>query len=403
MTQQNSGGWQYLPNQSGYSSAWAQPTFAVPVTRPQAEVSHLPVAAARPLQQFGGWMLTALFAGMGVLLLLLIAYFLFALGLYASIVGVMLALIPLGVVFYFVRLIDKWEPEPKRLLLFAIAWGAIASVAISLLVDLLFQVSFGGLPDVVGAVVQAPIVEELAKGLGLLLIFLIARNYIDGPVDGVVYGALIGAGFAFTENIQYFAVSLIQGGGAELTFTFIVRGIFSPFAHAMFTSVLGYCIGLAARQGARGSKLTSLLGLGVIGAIALHAFWNGSAVFGDFFLLYITMQVPLFIGMILGVIGLRREEARLTHARLSEYAAAGWFTVGEVEMLATRNGRKHGLIWAANLRGNRTSLMREFIRDATTLAAARQRIVTGRDPHAPALEQELLARTTAIRAALLSF
>ena len=55
--------------------------------------------------------------------------------------------------------------------------------------------------------VQAPIVEEVGKGLGLLLLFVTARRAFDGPVDGVVYGALIGAGFALTENIQYFAIS----------------------------------------------------------------------------------------------------------------------------------------------------------------------------------------------------
>ena len=78
----------------------------------------------------------------------------------------------------------------------------------------------------------------------------------------------------------------------------------------------------------------------MIGAMALHALWNGSAVFGDFFMLYLTLQVPLFVGFILGIIALRREEARLTRSRLGDYAAAGWFTSQEVDMLATGAGRK---------------------------------------------------------------
>ena len=76
--------------------------------------------------------------------------------------------------------------------------------------------------------------------------------------------------------------------------------------------------------------------------MSLHALWNGSAVFGDFFLLYLTLQVPLFVGFILGIIALRREEARLTRSRLGDYAAAGWFTPQEVDMLATGPGRKAG-------------------------------------------------------------
>ena len=251
--------------------------------------------------------------------------------------------------------------------------------------------------EVLRAVVQAPIVEEVGKGLGLLLLFATARRAFDGPVDGVVYGALIGAGFAFTENIQYFAIAFIEGGAVDLTTTFFVRGILSPFAHAMFTSVTGLALGLAARRGARfGAALGPWL-LGLTGAVLLHAFWNGSAVFGDFFQLYMTLQIPLFVIFILGVLGLKREEARLTRNRLGDYAVAGWFTPQEVEMLASSGGRRAGLAWARTLSGDRTAIMKEFINDATALAAARQRGISGRDPRAAEDEQVLLARTAAAR------
>src|SRR5690606_18269532 len=142
----------------------------------------------------------------------------------------------------------------------------------------------------------------------------------DGPVDGVVYGALVGAGFAFTENVQYFAVSLIEGGGAELTATFVVRALMSPFAHAMFTALTGYAIGRVARRGGSAASAFGAGCFGLIGAIALHAFWNGSAVYADFWAMYVTLQVPLFIGFILAIVALKREEARLTLERLGDYA-----------------------------------------------------------------------------------
>jgi hypothetical protein len=248
--------------------------------------------------------------------------------------------------------------------------------------------------------VQAPIVEEFAKGLGVYLIFLTARRAFDGPVDGVVYGALVGAGFAFTENIQYFAISFIEGGVGDVSATFFVRGILSPFAHVMFTSVTGFALGLAARRGANAGRALGPWLAGMLGAIALHALWNGSAVFGDFFVLYLTLQVPLFVGFILGIIALRREEARVTRSRLGDYAAAGWFTAQEVDMLATGSGRRAALAWARGLGGDRTRLMRGFIADSTALAAARQRAISGRDAHAREDEHALLARTTAARAAM---
>jgi RsiW-degrading membrane proteinase PrsW (M82 family) len=287
--------------------------------------------------------------------------------------------------------------------IFAIAWGAVAAVGLTLLFDIVLTLAVGFRDDALAAVVQAPIVEEFWKGLGVFLIFLVARRAFDGPIDGVVYGALVGAGFAFTENIQYFAISLIEGGGGELTVTFVVRALLSPFAHAMFTALTGFAIGLAARRHASAGRALGPGLLGLLGAILLHALWNGSAMFADFFALYFTLQVPLFVGFIIGIVALRREESRLTRARLGEYAAAGWFTPEEVTMLATPAGRKVGMAWAARLRGDRRPLMREFIKDATALASVRQRAITGRDPLAAEDERALLIRTRATRAALLAY
>lgn len=347
-----------------------------------------------------------LFALLAVLLVALVGYFLTFLGPGASVIGMIVALVPFAVVLIAVRIIDRWEPEPRGLVVFAIAWGAVASVGIALLADLGVTLLIGNSDsvarDLFSNVVQAPVVEEVAKALGLLLIFFTARHAIDGPVDGIVYGALVGAGFAFTENIQYFAISYLDGGAEDLTGTFFVRGILSPFAHAMFTAVTGFALGLAARRGARGGRAVGALGLGLIGAIALHAFWNGSAMLGDFFALYLTLQVPLFIGFMIGILALRREEARLTHARLAEYASAGWFTAQEVDMLATPSGRRDAMRWAKTLRNDRSAIMRSFIADATALAAARQRAISGRDAAAAEDETVLLKRTAAARASLLS-
>ncbi|GAB3599824.1 PrsW family intramembrane metalloprotease [Microbacterium tumbae] len=386
-----------------YASALAQPVVYTP---PAAPAPPAPAAAipALPMPVRKGRTVSVwLFGVLGFVLLALIAYFVWALGAVASTVGLVLALIPLTIVFLGVRLIDRWEPEPKAVVFFAVAWGAIAAVGLTLLVGVGIESAAGPIPLELSAVIQAPIVEEFFKGVGVFLIFLIARRTFDGPIDGIVYGALVGAGFAFTENIQYFALSLLDGGGEQLTVTFVLRGLMSPFAHAMFTSLTGFAIGLAARRGASAGGVLGAGLLGLLGAIVLHGFWNGSATFANFFLLYITLQVPLFVGFIFGIIALRREEARITRERLSEYAAAGWFTPEEVTMLATPAGRKVGLSWAGTLRGDRRPIMRGFIKDATALAAVRQRAITGRDALAAADEHALLMRTRSARAALLAY
>lgn len=384
-----------------FPSPLSQPRPGRPALIPPPAVSPppLPVTPRR-----GRFTTIWIFGVLVVVLVALVAYFLTFLGATASLVGMVLALVPLGVVLFVVRLIDRWEPEPRSLVILALGWGAIASVGIALLVDLGLAVVFGAsrspVAEFFAAVVQAPIVEETAKGLGVLLIFMTARRAFDGPVDGVVYGALVGAGFAFTENIQYFAISLIEGGVEQTSATFFVRGILSPFAHAMFTSVTGFALGLAARRGLRGPAAIGPWLLGLAGAMMLHALWNGSAMLGNFWALYVALQIPLFVGFLLAVVALRREEERLTRKRLGDYAVAGWFTTQEVDMLATPAGRRAALGWARTLTGDRVPVMRAFIADATNLAATRQRALSGRDPDAARDESELLARTVAARTAL---
>ncbi|WP_060915800.1 PrsW family intramembrane metalloprotease [Microbacterium oleivorans] len=377
-----------------FPSPLAQPGRMTPTAPPPAP-SRRDLALPTPT---GGrvalWVIAAVLviAALGLAL-----YFLAFLGPVASIVSAVLALIPLTFVLLAIRIVDRWEPEPRGLIAFALVWGAVASVVLALGVDLVITVMAPGLPEVLGTVLQAPIVEEIAKGAGVLLIFVAARRAFDGPVDGVVYGALVGAGFAFTENILYFADSLITGGVENAAVTFFLRGVLSPFAHVMFTAVTGYALGRAARTGARGAAALGPWVLGLVGAIGLHALWNGSTVFADFFLLYATLQIPLFVLFIVGVVLLRREEARLTRARLSDYAIAGWFSPAEVEMLATGAGRSRALTWARSLPGDRVSAMRRFIVEATALAAARQRVITGRDPHAARDERVFLERATRAR------
>lgn len=381
-----------------FPSPFAQPAHATPATPPQAPPGRdLPV----PAPTAGRIVLWVTAVVLALVALGLAAYLLTFLGPEAAVIAGILALVPLTLVLGVIRIIDRWEPEPKGLVAFALAWGAVASVALALMVDLVVGVLLPRMPEALSAVVQAPIVEEIAKGAGVLLLVVAARRAFDGPVDGVVYGALIGAGFAFTENILYFADSLITGGVESAAYTFFLRGVLSPFAHVMFTAVTGYAVGRAARAGARGAPLGPWA-FGVLGAIALHALWNGSAVFADFFALYATLQLPLFVLFAVGVVLLRREEARLTRARLADYAAAGWFSAAEVEMLATRAGRVRAIAWARTLPGDRSAAMRRFIAEATSLAAARQRVVTGRDPRAAGDERVYLERATRARREVLA-
>jgi RsiW-degrading membrane proteinase PrsW (M82 family) len=389
------------------------------MTDPSAQPAHAPAAvtvaanaSAGPAQQGARTRslvvpATIAFILIGITGLLVGAFLLVSLGPGAVAIAGFMALVPLAVVLLGIRWIDRWEPEPRGLLIFAFLWGAITSVFVALLVGVSVEIVQDGIGtptegrDFLGAVIQAPLAEEGIKGFGILLLFFAARKYFDGPVDGVVYGATIAAGFAFTENILYFGAEIVDSGsvGAAIG-VFVVRGLMSPFAHVMFTICTGIAIGLAARRtGAFGGILAYLFGL--IPAIFLHALWNGATyVVGDNFLIYyVLVQVPLFIAAVIVVVRLRRAESNLTQTRLSEYAMAGWFNPNEIPALATPAGRRQAMAWARS--NGLTVAMRGYITDSTKLAFIRQRLVTGRAAEGAHVEEAaILAAIVARRAAL---
>ncbi|SIO16858.1 PrsW family intramembrane metalloprotease [Agromyces cerinus] len=388
-------------------------TFAAPNSAPDPapNPSPTPPIWTAPPKPRGSGMVFAIIGIVvtGFVGLLVLAYLAVGLGVPTLLIGSLLALVPLAMVLLAVRWVDRWEPEPRWALWFAFLWGAAVSVAIALIVDLGVQLAMafaepGGAPDeALQAVVQAPFVEEVAKGIGVLLIFAFSRSHFDGPVDGLVYAATVAAGFAFTENVLYFGEAFAEGGAETLGATFVVRGLFSPFAHVLFTACTGLAIGIGARRGG-GAGVVGWFLLGLLGAIALHALWNGSLTFADDAIgLYLTVQVPIFIAAIGLTVLLRRQEVRVTRHRLAEYGAAGWFSPAEVEMLATPAGRRQAKAWAKAQTPPRIGVMRKLITDATHLAFTRQRIATGVASERTIVEEQgLLAAVVEDRRVLLS-
>lgn len=408
---------------SGYTpDPLSGPARAVPLTpppgapRPAAErppvhgpVPVQPLWAARPRGGTGTGA-TVLLIISSSLALLLVAWFLWwQLGTTAFLLCGILALVPLGICLLGLHWVDRWEPEPRSALVFAFLWGAGISVGAALLVGpyvaRILDVLFPELaPEFIGLVLEAPIVEETAKGLGVLLLVFVRRGHFDGPVDGIVYAGTVAAGFAFTENILYFGSALLSSGGlgAQLGFVFVLRGLFSPFAHVLFTAAIGVGLGVTVRRGGALRITAGFLG-GLIAAILGHMFWNGgiALVSGSFFMFYFLLQVPMFALAVTGVVLLRRAEQRLTRHRLGEYAAAGWFTPQEVLMLSTRAGRHQALSWAGRFGARGT--MKTFIREATRLALTRQQIAAGRNlPANRTAELTLLQDLTRTRGLMLA-
>jgi RsiW-degrading membrane proteinase PrsW (M82 family) len=331
------------------------------------------------------------------LLVVVFAYLVLALGAELVAVSSLLALIPLTIVVLTASWIDAWEPEPWAAKVFAFLWGAAAAITIALLFDI-GQRILTPIPEtsILSAIVRAPIVEESAKGAALLILVFVARRRFDGPIDGVVYAALTAGGFAFVENIQYFGTALHDGGVSQAAPVFVLRALFSPFAHVLFTSCTGLALGLAARRRGVG-RILGAFAAGLAIAIVLHSVWNFAGYVG-FWGVYLFFEFPIFVAAVVTVVLLRVREQHLTRDRLAEYGRAGWFTPDEVLLYATRGGRRRVRAWARSRGGDAPAIVHSLVRDSTRLAMDRDRIASGAaDADTSADERALLAEIEASR------
>jgi hypothetical protein len=252
-----------------------------------------------------------------------------------------------------------------------------------------------------GAVYLAPFTEETLKGLGILLVYLLRRREFDGIIDGIVYGGIIGAGFAFSENILYLGREFVEYGQQGLTELFILRCIMGPFAHPLFTAFTGIGLGLAVAV-MRSLWSRVLVGLaGYLLAVLFHGIWNLSAATGHLIGAYVLFQIPLFVCFVALIVGLRYREGRLIRTYLSQYADAGWLSHQEVAMLSSLPARRQARVWASQQGGKAAvASMRAFQDGASDLALLRARMVRGSaERDAAAHERMLLEAIVANRRA----
>lgn len=355
---------------------------------------YLPRADRRPLLR--RWLLIALAVvvfGLGAVLMLVLIGM--QSGVTATALAVVLSTVVLGIVVPVFLWLDRYEREPFWMLAFAFCWGAcIATVAAAFLNhvgSILLDPSRSGHGV---AVWVAPVVEESMKGLGPLILLLVARREVDGVVDGIVYAGLTAAGFACVEDIVYLAGGYADSGDQGLLTTFVVRVLMSPFAHPMFTVCTGIGIGIAATTPKRWLRFVAPV-LGWCVAVLLHATWNLGAVLSQdgWLLFYLLLQVPLFAGFLAIIVLARRHEGRLIGRELGRYVPSGLLSAQEVYMLASIKERRYAVAWAGRHGGERAEReMREFQDAGSELAMVRARLDRGQtDPETVQEEHELLA------------
>lgn len=225
--------------------------------------------------------------------------------------------------------LDRNEPEPPWLLATAFAWGALGATTLSIVGNGLLGAVFGMLFDPslthqLTASLAAPLVEETSKSFALLAIYVMFKNHFDNVLDGILYGAMVGLGFAVFENFTYYMKPDQMLG----TFAVIwVRGVVTaPGTHICFTAITGAFVGFF-RVRRKGAGRWVLLPIGIGLAMFAHFVWNTLTSFfstGNFLadmvfaypVAVLFLQVP-FISMVLATAALAlRHERRIIETYL---------------------------------------------------------------------------------------
>lgn len=220
--------------------------------------------------------------------------------------------------------------------------GVVVAVALEALTGSAQLAGRGASAEMFDAAVVAPVVEEAVKLTCAL--WLLRRGVLRGvsALDGAVAGVLVGAGFAFTENVFYYGLAL-SSGPYELLATFTGRGVMSFWAHPLFT---GAAVALCVRAGAhrrdvrrRWAALLCALAVGV----ALHAAWNGALTAG------LTVEPMVGEGLLALVGAGWMLRARARRARRVRNRVRGWVGVGllsDADGERMLIGRRRRAFWA---------------------------------------------------------
>src|SRR5215218_9740426 len=319
----------------------------------------------------------------GLVVLLVVAAVPDRLGLLLSVTA---ASIPALIYATIVLRLDRYEIEPLRAVLACFAWGAVGAILFSLATGLLFQFAIAEAlgaeaAEVASVVIGAPLVEESFKGIAVLAVLIFARDEIDSTLDGLVYGALIGVGFAMTENILYFGQAYLEGGLGEFGTLVLGRAVLGGLGHPAYTAITGAAIGWSRGRHGRGIARVIVPILGWALAVALHVAWNGGLVLTSVLMdqdagLLKLVAIQTAIVIVPAVLVLyaiarmsARHELKILREELRAEVERGTITHAEYEAIVDAKERQRALA-SARARGGRALRRRQqaFFNTAADLA-----------------------------------
>jgi RsiW-degrading membrane proteinase PrsW (M82 family) len=209
---------------------------------------------------------------------------------------------------------DVTTTEPLSLLVATFLLGVLTA-NFAAVVNSVTQPAFGALGFVGSVAFFYLIVGPVEETVKLLAVRLHAyrRDEFDAVVDGAVYGAMAGLGFATIENSLFITQNLGTAADMDLGLGLIgmgggitaVRALAGP-GHVIYSAVAGYYLGLAKFNRENAGPIVIK---GLLIAAFIHATYNSTVGIGSGLIMAVTGLPPLlaFFGYVIlfdGVFGL---------------------------------------------------------------------------------------------------
>jgi RsiW-degrading membrane proteinase PrsW (M82 family) len=236
--------------------------------------------------------------------------------------------VPSLIYLVWIRNTERYGREPYGRLLRIFILGATLSIVGAVVLEMILMILLSmnvervyeilgenqSLESLILAVVIAPLVEELTKGMSVLRY----RRLISDIEDGIIFGAAAGLGFAATENLLYESTAYFTDGAEAFIATAVVRSLCSALLHASASSVFGLGI-------ARSTKQRKSMFPYYVGAVVMHGLFNYFASFGALYeedmgpQSYLIGLVAAFVIAIGGILVVRAKIRELDTSTRANY------------------------------------------------------------------------------------
>jgi protease PrsW len=240
-----------------------------------------------------------------------------------------------------VVLLQRYARRPAWTIALALAWGACIAIYFTAVSNSAFSTIFqnaSGSDDSIWT--TGPVVEELAKGVGVILLALVPVLRRFGPLDGLFYGVVVGAGFQVFEDFTYslsVASETANGQWEAIWINVFLRGVFGLFTHAVWTGIFGAAVGWVAVGGSSGRAKRVLVAVAAfVLVVVLHGADDWTSLEQKIALSFVVDGTSLAILVVILLRLQRSERNRLTALAVDN---DGWGVLDPSDLAVKEQGR----------------------------------------------------------------